>query len=198
MKERKRKKGSGVSAYLFAWMSQAQPGLQSRPQLLVQAALSVELRQVASAWLFQGDFKSQFPEPWDSRESSRAACSACGVKNKPLPKGTGCKLPTRPPPALWSRCQLWLAVVILRFLCSINGSIPSTPLAPPIVGSLPCDELSQLADQTAAQSAFPLTQTLDWPCSVIACPAFWSSCSWIPTPAVRSHCLSNHPIRQFD
>ena len=39
---------------------------------------------LASALLCQGDFKSQSPEPWESRERSWAVCSACGVENKPL------------------------------------------------------------------------------------------------------------------
>ena len=39
---------------------------------------------LASALLCQGDFKSESPEPWESRERSWAVCSACGVENKPL------------------------------------------------------------------------------------------------------------------
>lgn len=65
----KRKKKKSISIFICLGES-SWPEFQSRPQLVVQAAILMELRQVASALHCQGDFKSQSPEPWDSRETS--------------------------------------------------------------------------------------------------------------------------------
>lgn len=155
-----------MSAYLFACWA----GLARVPEQASSCHIDRSWG-LASALLCQGDFKSQSPELWDSRESSRAPCSGCGVKNKPLAKGTGFRLATSPAPS-----SVELLSTLISFCDSATPPFYKLlhPLSPPCSSycwlPLLCDELSQLVDQTATQSAAPLSQTPDRPCSVFAFP----------------------------
>ena len=132
-RERKREKKRGVSAYLLP----AEPGwpeFQNSPQ----AAILIG----AKVW----------PLPCFVKETSNHSPLSFGIVEKtaeqyalfvvwkinPWPKAQAANFQLAQPPALWSCCQFWLAFVTLRLLHSINGSIPSALLAPPIAGSLYC------------------------------------------------------------
>lgn len=167
-----------MSAYLFACWA----GLARVPEQASSCHIDRSWG-LASALLCQGDFKSQSPELWDSSESSRAPCSVCGVKNKPLAKGTGFRLATSPAPS---------SVELLSTLISFcdNATPPFYkllhPLSPPCSSycwlPLLCDELSQLVDQTATQSALLLARPLTDLVLSLPFPFLWSSCSWISYP----------------
>lgn len=138
---------------------------------------------LASALLCQRDFQSQSPELWDSRESSWASCCVCGVKNKPLAKGTGCRLAMSPAPS-----SVELLSTLISFCDSATPPVykllhPSALLAPPIAGSLffvmSCHSwLIRLLPNQRLLLARPLTDLV----LSLPFPFLWSSRSWISHP----------------
>lgn len=187
--DERRTERRGMSAYLFAWLSQAGPG--SRADLSSWSRLPYwwSRNRWPLPYFVKETSQSQSPEPWDGRESSWAACSVCGVKNKPLDKGTLCKLPTSPTPSSAEQLSALISFSGSEILDSINCPIPLALFASPILGSGTV-WWAVTAGWSDCCCPVGFSSCPDpWLTLLCLCPSFWSSCSWISYPCCLSPLL---------
>lgn len=122
-------------------------------------------------------------------KSSWTACSVCGVKNKPLDKGTRCKLPTSPTPSSAEQLSALISFSGSEILGSINCSIPLALFASPILGS---GTVWWAVTAGWSDCCCPISFSSypnPWLTLLCLCPSFWSSCSWISYPCCLSPLL---------
>lgn len=183
---RKVKKEECLHVYLPAWVRL--PGFPSRPQFPVQAVTFPG----AETWpllYFDKETSNHSPlRPGIVEKAAEQHALLVVWKTNPQWKWPAA---LAPPPALRSRCQLWLAFLTRRFLSSINCSVPSALAAPPdsmwwavTAGCSDCCPISFSSRSDPGVTLLCLCRSR--PSDP---PAVGS-----PTPAVWSHCLSTQYV----